>query len=369
MSNFQLKQEGLDSSTGIPNNFIENYMPTAAGEFVKIYIYLLKCVNENRNELSISRLADVFNNTEKDTIRAMKYWEKKGLLKLSFNEDGSLKSLILTSVTPQETMITKTPAEELIEEKTLEEKTPAAEELYADTPKRTAFPVQKQYSRNELDSFSGNEDNSLLIYGIQKLLGRTLNSADINTIMFFLDTLHFPEDLVEYVFEYCVSKKKTGIRYIEKTGIAWAQQGIKDVAGAKLLNAIYSENCYPVMKAFGLTGRNPAKEEIRHINTWIISYGFSLDMIIEACNRTINTIHKPSFEYADSILRKWKNSGIHTLEAVKKADEAFSSKSASRHKSPEKDRTGALATGNNGFNGFHQRTYNYDELEAKLIGR
>jgi len=365
MSNFQLQQEGQVSSTSVPNNFIENFMPTAAGEFVKIYIYLLKCVSENCSELSISRLADVFNNTEKDTKRALRYWEKKGLLKLSFNDDGSLRSLILTSAAyDQETVITRTAQD--VPEVTEEE---SSAESAQEPTESVHVPEKKQYSRGELDRFSGSSENSMLIFVIQKLLGRVLTGSDVNTIMFMKDSLGFPEDLVEYVFEYCADKHKTSIRYIEKTAIAWAQQGIRDVNGARLINSIYSENCYPVMKAFGLTGRNPAADECRYIDTWVLSYGFSMDMILEACNRTISAIHQPSFEYADSILRRWKSAGISTLDQVKEADKEFSSRNSSKRgtvsakiKKEPKAAAGA-------FNNFQQRTYDYDELEARLINK
>lgn len=357
MSNFKLQQEGYDSSTSIPNNFIENYMPTAAGEFVKIYIYLLKCVSENCNELSISRLADVFNNTEKDTTRALKYWQKKGLLKLTFNDDGSLRSLILTSSPENAETVIRRPEDKSVQVDQ------SAETAEADEPEaKPAIPEKRQYSRSEVATFSSNEDNTMLIFVIQKLLGRVVTGSDVNTIMFMKDDLHFPDDLIEYVFEYCISKKKTSIRYIEKTAIAWAEQGIKDVTGAKLINTIYSENCYPVMKAFGLTGRNPAKEECRYIDRWVLSYGFSLEMILEACSRTINAIHQPSFEYADSILKRWKNANVATMDDVKKADQEFSARSTSK-------RPPASAKIKVNFNNFQQRTYDYDELEAKLINK
>ena len=98
MSNFTLKQDGFSGYTTIPNCFIEQFMPFAAGEFVKIYIFLLKCISENQSELSISRIADAFNNTEKDVIRALKYWQRKGLLKLTFDEDNALTSLCVVSL-------------------------------------------------------------------------------------------------------------------------------------------------------------------------------------------------------------------------------------------------------------------------------
>lgn len=358
MSNFKLQQEGLSSSTSIPNNFIENFMPTAAGEFVKIYIYLLKCISENCSELSISRIADVFNDTEKDVIRALKYWEKKGLLKLSFNENSELTSLILTSADQfNETVVTRA-AEHMMDDPNTSE------------PEPVTVPEPRQYSRGELETFAKSEDNNILIYAIQKLIGRQMTSADINTIMFLEDSLGFSEELIEYLFEYCAEKKKTSRRYIEKTGIAWAEQGIRDVKGAKLINTLYSENCYPIMKAFGLTGRNPAESECRYINRWFLSYGFTMDMVLEAVNRTISITHNPSFEYADSILKNWKGDGIMTIDAVREADKAFSARSsAGKRKNPSAQTAKKANVPATSFNSFEQRTYDYDELEARLVNK
>ncbi len=332
-------------------------MPVAAGEFVKIYIYLLKCISENCSELSISRIADVFNDTEKDITRALKYWEKKGLLKLSFSEEGELESLVLTSADSHaETKVTR------LEEKPV----PDPEDLPETTP---AVPEPRQYSRGELDAFSKSKDNDMLIYAVQKLIGRPITSADINTIMFLEDSLQFSEDLIEYLFEYCAEKKKTSRRYIEKTGMAWAEQGIRDVKGAKLINAVYSENCYPIMKAFGLTGRNPAKVECQFIDRWFLSYGFSMDMVLEAVNRTINATHNPSFEYADTILKKWKSEGITTPEALEESDREFSAKSAARKAASAKKTTKTKVSSAVSFDNFEQRTYDYSDLEAKLVNK
>ena len=64
------------TTTCVPNVFIDRYMVHASGEFVKIYLYLLRCINGNKSELSISKMADKFEHTEKDIKRALCYWEK-----------------------------------------------------------------------------------------------------------------------------------------------------------------------------------------------------------------------------------------------------------------------------------------------------
>ena len=83
----------------VSNHFIDTYMPEANGEFVKVYLYLLRCLSTSAAkapEVSISSIADRFNHTEKDVKRALKYWEKLNLLQLEYGEDKSLKSICIT---------------------------------------------------------------------------------------------------------------------------------------------------------------------------------------------------------------------------------------------------------------------------------
>ena len=69
--------------TTIYNSFIEDYMPAANGSYVKGYLYIAKCLQAKESNFSISSLADQLENTEKDILRALMYWEKKGLMSLN----------------------------------------------------------------------------------------------------------------------------------------------------------------------------------------------------------------------------------------------------------------------------------------------
>lgn len=364
MSEFKLQQDVFTKTTRIPNCFIEKYMPKAAGEFVKIYIYLLKCVEENREELSIARIADALEDSEKDVVRALKYWEKKGLLKLTF-ENGTLVSLRLSSFSemaesPEKITVSIAGGGSPVKGKPEEAPALPAEPAAASEK----IPAKQQHTAAELSAFAEKEEITLLLYSIQKYIGHTLTGADLNLIFFFYDTLQFPVDVIEYLFEYCVSKGHKNMRYIEKTALGWAEQGIRTLQAAKTLNGIYSDNCYPVLRAFGLTGRKPSKGEADFVSRWTLSYGFRMDMILEACNRTMNAIHQPSFEYADSILKRWKAAGISTPEEAAAQDEK---RAAEKTKKGAEKKAKPDSSSNNKFNNFEQRTYDYEELEKKLF--
>lgn len=373
MSRFRLQQEGYLSATSIPNCFIEKYMPKAAGEFVKIFIYLLKCVEENRNELSISRIADALEDSEKDVIRALKYWEKKGLLKLTF-EDKTLISLRLVSFAEMSDDAENIPVFSSARQlpKASSPQPDEAEEVISDISEAGA-PRRREYTPSEIEAFSKEEEITQLLYAIQKYLGHALSGSELNTVLFFYDTLKLPVDVIDYLFEYCVSKGHKSMRYIEKTAIGWSERGIKTLKAAKTLNSVYSEYTYPVLRTFGLTGRNPSSGEVEFVKKWTLSYGFSQEMILDACERTMNAIHQPSFEYADSILKKWKSEGASSLDDVAALDLKRENALAEAKKSAEGKKKGATGNGpgasssSNKFNNFKQRTYDFDQLEEKLF--
>ena len=56
-------------------------MKNANDAQIKVYLYLLRMTGAHRTT-SISDMADLFNHTEKDVVRSLRYWEQKGLLDL-----------------------------------------------------------------------------------------------------------------------------------------------------------------------------------------------------------------------------------------------------------------------------------------------
>lgn len=89
MDNILLCSNHIPLVTSIHNTFIEKYMLRANGSYVKVYLYLSKCIQAGEEDLSISSLADQMENTEKDVIRALNYWEKQGLMRITRSEDGA----------------------------------------------------------------------------------------------------------------------------------------------------------------------------------------------------------------------------------------------------------------------------------------
>lgn len=350
-----LKANSQLDYTAVSNAFIDNYMPQANGEFVKIYLYLLRCMSDAAMDLSISIIADKFDQTEKDVIRALRYFSGKGLLSIEYGEDNELTSITFLPISSEFTVVAKdggtlhhdSSSRVTIQTGTSSQARPSAEDQVLQRP---------EYTRAMLTEFAKNEDIAQLLYMTQKYLGKPLSNTEAGTIIFLYDSLHFTTDLIEYLVESCISKGHTSMRYIEKTALNWAEEGIDTVDKARDHMGSHSRNTYAVMKAFGLSGRNPAEIERRYISKWFQEYGFSLEIVMEACNRTIQTIHNPSFEYADTILHTWKDNNVVHIRDIEALDSRFNAKKQSR------SRQSAAKTNN-----YSQRTYDFEQLEKQLL--
>ena len=83
MTSIKLKSANITRDVLVPYEFLDSYMPNARGEYVKVYLYLLKAVSSNLN-FSVNTIADMFDYTENDIVRALKYWQKLGVIQLQF---------------------------------------------------------------------------------------------------------------------------------------------------------------------------------------------------------------------------------------------------------------------------------------------
>ena len=93
MKTLTLKNRFQTNATLLPNDFIDNYMIDANGEFVKVYLFLLRHLDDPCSSITISTIADCLNNTENDILRAFRYWESTGLLCVERDADGRITGL------------------------------------------------------------------------------------------------------------------------------------------------------------------------------------------------------------------------------------------------------------------------------------
>lgn len=365
MKTLKLKNKLQVNATLVSNDFIDKYMAQANGEFVKVYLFLLRHLEDPSSTLSISRIADRLNHTEKDIIRAFKYWESVGVLSLGKEEAGRNadpkmeKSPSSPAAEPAAGSSRTSPPEHHVQASRIPEPPSINETVTPSVPKENAAEPQKVVS---IDSPKAQKELKSLYFIAEQYLGKTLSRTDVDTITYFYDTLGMSADLIEYLVETCVENEHKNMNYIRKVAISWSDDGIKTVEEARMRSMNYNKNCYTVLNAFGIKSRGPAVSEIAYIKKWTEELGFALDIIQEACSRTIAATHQPSFEYADTILQRWHASQVHHLKDIESLDAAFQKEKEAKKSSASKPKPAAK-----NLNNFERRSYDMDSLEAQLL--
>ena len=376
MSNLKLSCNAYNV-TLVPTEFLDTYMPHANGEFVKVYLRLLRLAASGQPS-ALSDVADTLSCTEKDVARALRYWEKAGLLKLQSDAGGEITGIAFvpidkgiadsvngaadagTASTGPGGMAIDSSVTNGSETNTPDDKT---SDLRRGVP-GSAVPKRKQLTAARITQLEDTEDFMYLLFVSGQYLGRNLTRTDIDTLGYFYDELHMGVDLIEYLIEYCVSNNHTSIRYIETVGLAWHAEGITTVEAAKEVSRKYNKDYYAILKALGIYNHSPISAEIQLMDKWMKTYSFTMDVIREACTRTVMQTAKPTLAYADGILTRWYNEHIRTLEDVKNEDELHRQKKSQDQKKPSQ---GKSRKPSGSFYNFEQR--NYDKtLEKQLLG-
>lgn len=409
MTAINISSDIATSFTTVSDIFIDQYMPKANGEFVKVYLYLLRATGSGAGIATISEIADHFSNTEADIIRAINYWASEGILQLQSGADGQIMGINLCSLSvsgmhaaqsnTQSTVadnaaqnnlqnsVVNNAAQNILKDGVVNNaaqnistanirmQDSIVENLKSQTTDK-ASSSQKEYTLDEIKEFRKNPDISELFFIIETYLKHTLSSTDTNMVLYWLDELHFSTDLVEYLVEYCITKGHSSLRYMNKVALSWADAGIKTVDQAKDDAAAHSQIYYSVMKALGITGRNLVDSEVSLINKWVGEYGFDIELVKAACSKTISAIQKPSFEYTDSILANWRKKDVHTLKDVEVLDANFakankasatgSSQGTNAANGSSKPKSNNSSSKNK-FNNFNQRNNDYDKLEKLFL--
>lgn len=392
MNRINIYRNTPKEQTVISNYFIDEFMQDANDAQLKIYLFLIRMMSANL-PTSVADIADKFNYTEKDVLRSLMYWESRQLLSLEFDAAHNLSGIqVLSLDNPYEMQQTApriTPVLSFIRPASALtgmqpgqvagmvaptampvgsgiSNQPIGTNEFPMTSSIAEYPVEQaptfekpSYSMDDLKAFKGNEEAQQILFVTEQYIGRQLTRNDMETILFLYDRLGFSADLIDYLVQHCVERGKRDFRYIEKVALSWAEQGIATPKQAQLASKKYDKNVYTIMKALGKNAA-PAPKELEYINKWTNEYGFLLDVIQEACDKTVMTTDTHRFAYADGILSKWYRAGVHHKADIAAVDASFQ-KANNTYNAPKVNNT------NNKFNQFTQNTYDFAQLEQNIL--
>lgn len=305
--------------TMIENTFIDQFMPAASGDFVKIYLYLLRCSQNGQADVTVSQIADALNYTESDVRRAMGYWQRMNMLALE-SEDGADAPSGTSAGTGMPVSGTAGAS--------LSSGTGSTAPFSAATQGSAEYAAGADDGRNagaKIMEFrpaarAAKEDIRRLLFVAENYLGRPLAQSEQRTLVYFLNDLGMDIDLIEYLLEYCISRNHPSFHYIEKVAQNWTQQGIRSVEQARREGSSVRKEYYTIFRALGIQDHAPTQIETEFMDRWLSEYSLPMDVILLACQRTILQIGKAQFSYTDSILKSWHENGVQSAADVQQLD-------------------------------------------------
>ncbi len=323
MNRITLTGDDRPGATSVSNVFIDYYMKEANDAQIKVYLYLLRNMAAHRS-FEIGDIADEFNHTEKDVIRALKYWEKEGLLALHYDETGEINAINLITATKKTELNSREAAVSVaapvlsivpaVEKKPVLEKKPE--------PAKPSAPEKPSYGADDLRAFKAEARTEELIAVTESYLGKTISPSDLRSLLYIHKELGFDFEMMDLLLQYCVSKNKKSFHYIESIAVSWFEQGIKTPAQAKDGISKYDHSIKDIMAALGKNAA-PTMKESEFINRWLGTYAFPKEVILAACERTVLKTDTDRFPYAEGILSKWNEQNLKSLAAVEASEEEY----------------------------------------------
>jgi DnaD/phage-associated family protein len=316
--------------TPVNNVFIEKYMPQARGEFIKIYLLMLKHNISGEFGVSSSILASSLNLLESDIMNALNYWNDQGVVKFTqIDKMGNFNVEFL----------------DLVDEPTKPEK------------------------QVDLLEALGSENTKGMLKDIEMLLARPLSPNEMSTYLNWQKEFGFSSELILILMEYCISKGKSDSRYIEKVALSWYDLKITNIEEAQNLIKKTEDkwvNIRKVLTYLGITNTDIMKPQQDLIEKWLLIYKFPNEVILKACDICFERLSRADFKYIDGILTNWNKNDIRTLEDIALKDANKTTRNIKYTKNYNNNNNNEKAPLK--FNNFEGREYDYDSLEKKLLG-
>lgn len=267
--NFEQKSSMMFSDLNIPEVFINEYLCTANGDYVKIYLYclFLSKYNSEITPLELSKRLSLPISTVEEGI---KYWEKNNVIL------KKQKSYMLVDLKQQ-----------------------AVDKIYRLKATSSLDDAMKKTSKNTIRTQAISAINAMFFQGVMSPTWYT----DIDMLF---AKYQFEEELMIALFQYCFDRKALHRNYLFAVADAWAQNGIKTI---KEFDEYYSsyENLAKIKKTIskklGLT-RKLSQYEEAYIDKWVMDYNYPIDVIEIALKKTTSKTN-PSFDYIDKIISNW----------------------------------------------------------------
>ncbi len=271
--------------TNVENIFINEYMPQAPGDYVKVYLFALMYADFD-TRMSNETIAKHLSMEEEDVLKAWTYWERLGVVKKHYEKPGDKFRYQVEFLNLKELVYGKKPKNQKSEAK---------------VPDR-------------LKELMDNDTIKDMYSEIERITGRLFQGKEPAEILSWIDDYNATPEMIVYAYSYCVKKKNhSNHKYVAAIVKEWSNQGMKTIEQIEDYLEETDNRHYlykRVLRALGFL-RNATEEEKRIMDTWFDQMGFGIDKVLDACKKTTG-ISNPNINYINSVLKSWNNGGGKT---------------------------------------------------------
>ena len=417
----------------VPGYFIDRFLPAASGTDVKVYLYLLRAVSTATPGLSSASISDRLEISEREVLRSLSYWEKAGLLRLSFTSEHELSGVAFTdppmqtaadptatgnmqaqALTPAAQSVAQVAASQVAVQgggtqpglsapinstgnttsatatgNTTSNKMTSASAMTASasamavsdsvvSAQSGSIPTQTpiisgtmqplHLSQEEQILLENDPEFNMYMSAWSQYFSRPLTYSDTESFGYWYLQFNRSTDMIDYLVDYCANhcKGKLNMKFIDSVAQSWHKKGLHTVDAIREYNQMHNDTVYAVMRAYGLYDQAPSPSQLNYINKWIRDYGFSSDIFAYACDITMLKCQRPSVNFTESVLKRWKEEHVKTLDDAKASEQKreqdqkakASAKRNTTNRASSNHASSSVAKGTQQFRNFTERQNN-----------
>lgn len=260
----------MDGTTSIDNAFINEFLPKAQGDYVKVYLYgLSQCSNPYSDDNSLSSMAIVLKMSEDQILDAFSYWQDMGIVQIISTDPVEVRYL----------------------------------------PIKTHSGSAKLRVKSQYDDFNKQ---------VQQIIsGRMIRPNEYNEYYHLIESYHFEPEALIMIIKYCTTIKSTSVNYpyILTVARSYEQEGIKSAAALEekfLEQERAGKEIKEVLSALGLKREADLEERNMYLK-WTNTYGFSHGTILEVAKLQKN---KGGFAKLDETLKKYAEQKLFSMQDI-----------------------------------------------------
>lgn len=318
--------------TRVENLFINEFLPDAPGDYVKVYLFCLMYAQYDE-QIDSRAISMTLGISEDEIERAWEYWSKHGLVKLMVTGEGEREVEFVRQI-------------DMLYGRGVSdgERSSAAYEGDGRSGGAAGADYADGYDVNADQNASAEEIIAKLINRqlkeiydkYQMISGRTMSRQETTKLSDAVKVYNIEPDILNFAIDYCADLEKYSVDYIFKVALRWTEEGCRDVAQVKQMLDRHSKRSAAYGQIFRELGfsrlPNPADREI--MDRWMDEMGYSIRDILDAC-RASGGIREPNLRYVNKVLenRMLEKGGIDTraLQRKEQGTRQAASQSAASH--------------------------------------